>query len=132
MPTGRPARLGERADELLRPVRLQRAGRVVEEHAHGAELGQQPRPLDQRVDLARAARAVDEAGLEVAAGGDDRLGGLAQVRDVVERVVQAEDVDAVLGRRRDEAAREVGVDRPRADEEAAAEREPERRRRRAP
>ncbi len=41
--------------------------------------------------------------------------------------MEPEDVDAVLGRRGDEAAGEVGVDRPRADEEAAAEREPERR-----
>ena len=41
--------------------------------------------------------------------------------------MQAEDVDAVLRRRRDEPPREVGVDRARADEEAAAQREPERR-----
>ena len=122
-----PARLGERADEVLRPVRLERAGRVVQEHADGAELGQRLRALDERVDRARRAGAVDEPRLEVAFRGDDRLGGLAQVRDVVQRVVQAEDVDAVLGGRRDEAAREVGVDRTRADEEAAAEGEPERR-----
>ena len=59
-PDRQPARLGERADELLRPVRLQRAGRVVQEDAHRAELGQQLRPLDQRVDLAGPAGAVDE------------------------------------------------------------------------
>ena len=99
----------------------------MEEHPHGAELGQHPRALDERVDLGGAARAVDEAGLEVAVGGHDGLGSLAQVRDVVQRVVQPEDVDAVLRRRRDEAASEVRVDRPRADEEAAAQREPERR-----
>src|SRR5581483_1361176 len=117
----------ERADELLRRMRLQRAGRVVEEHADGAELREQPRALDQRLDLAGAARAVDEPRLEVALGGDDRLGGLAEVGDVVERVVEPEDVDPVRGRRGDEAACEVRVDRPRADEEATAEREPERR-----
>ena len=99
----------------------------MEEDAHGAELGQHPRALDQRLDLAGAAGAVDEAGLEVALRGDDRLGRLAEVRDVVQRVVEPEDVDAVLGGGGDEAAREVGVDGPRADEEAAAQREPERR-----
>src|SRR5438445_1579574 len=71
-------------------------------------------------------RAVDETGLEVAFGCDDRLCGLAQVRDVVERIVEPEDVDPVLRRRGDEAPREVGVDRPRADEEAAAQRQTER------
>ena len=43
--------------------------------------------------------------------------------------MEPEDVDPVLGRRGDEPARKVGVHRPRADEETAAEREPERRRR---
>ena len=99
----------------------------MQQHAHRAELGQPLRALDQRVDLARRPGAVDEARLEVALGRDDRLGRLAEVRHVVQRVVQAEDVDAVLGGGRDEPAREVGVDRARADEEAAAEREPERR-----
>src|SRR4029079_12024467 len=66
-------------------------------------------------------------GLEVAVGGDDRLGRLAQVRDVVQGVVQAEHVDPVLRRRGHEATREVGVDRARADEEAAAPREAARR-----
>ena len=41
--------------------------------------------------------------------------------------MQPEDVDAVLGRRRDEAPGELAVDRPGADEEAPAQREPERR-----
>ena len=81
------------------------AGRVVDEDARGAELRQLARLLDERLGLARVARAVDEPGVELAAGGGDRLGRLAQVRDVVQRVVQAEDVDAVLGRRGDEAAR---------------------------
>ncbi len=74
-----------------------------------------------------AAGAVDEPGLEVALRGDDRLGGLAQVGDVVERVVEPEDVDPVVGGRGDEAAGEVRVDGARPDEEAAAQGEPERR-----
>ena len=41
--------------------------------------------------------------------------------------MEPEDVDAVLGGRGDEAAGEVGVDGPGADEKAAAQREPERR-----
>ena len=40
--------------------------------------------------------------------------------------MQAEDLDAALGRARDEAAGEVAADRARADEEAAAERQRER------
>ena len=127
---GRPAGRSPRASaptSSLRALRLQRAGRVVEEHARGAELGQLARLLDERLRLARVAGAVDEAGVELAAGGGDRLAGLAQVRDVVQRVVQAEDVDPALGRGGDEAAHEVAADRPRADEEAAAQRHRERR-----
>ena len=125
---GKPARLLDARDELLRPVRDERAGRIVHEDPRRAELGQLPRLLDERVRLARAARAVDEPGVERATGARDRRAGLAEVRDVVQRVVEAEDVDAVLGRARDEAADDVAADRPRADEEAAAERDPERRR----
>ena len=126
-PDGQAARLGERVDELLRRVRLEPAGRIVEQDAHRAELGQLLRALDERLELAGAAGAVDEPGLEVALGGDDRLRRLAEVRHVVERIVETEDVDPVLGSGGDEAPREVGVDRPRADEETAAEREAERR-----
>ena len=54
-PDGQAARLAERVNELLRGVRLQRAGRIVEEDTHRPELGQHPRPLDQRLDLAGAA-----------------------------------------------------------------------------
>src|SRR5205823_2349742 len=57
-PDGETARVGERPHELLCGVRLQRAGRIVEEHAYRAELGQYPRSLDQRLDLAGAAGAV--------------------------------------------------------------------------
>jgi len=119
-PDRQAARLGERSDEILRLVRLERAGRVVQQHAYRAELGQSLRPLDQRVDLAGRSWAVDETRLEVAVGGHDRFRCFAEVRDVVQRIVQAEDVDPVLGGRCDEPAREVCVDRARADEEASA------------
>ncbi len=128
-PDRKAARLLQALDELLRDVREERAGRVVDEHARGAEVAESPRLLDERVGLAGAPRAVDEPDVELAARADDRLAGLAQVRDVVQRVVQPEDLDPVLGRARDEPAHDVGRDRLRADEEPPAERDPERRRR---
>ena len=118
-PDREPRRLVQLVHELVRAVRLQRARRVVKEHPRGTELRQLAGLPDERLGLAGETGAVDEPGLERAAGGGDRLGGLLQVRDVVERVVEAEDVDPVLGRARDEAAHEVAVDGPRADEEAA-------------
>ena len=42
-------------------------GRVVQEHARGAELGQLARLLDQRLGLVRVARAEDEPGVELLA-----------------------------------------------------------------
>ena len=121
-----PARLPDPRHEVLRPVRDERARRVVHEDPRRAELGQLPRPLDQRVGLAGAARAVHEPGVEGAAGTRDRGARLAQVRDVVERVVETKDVDAVLRRARDEAAHDVAADGPRADEEATAQGDSER------
>ena len=41
---GQPARLAEALDELLRDVREQRPGRIVEEHARSAELAEPPAP----------------------------------------------------------------------------------------
>src|SRR5207253_4326939 len=82
--------------------------------------GRLARRPDQRL---AAPAAVEQPGLELAPGGENRLRGVAQVVDVVQRVVDAEDVDAALGRARHEAAREVAADGARADEEAAADRE---------
>ena len=45
-------RLADPLDELLREVRAERVGRVVDDHARRAELGNLLRPLDERVDLA--------------------------------------------------------------------------------
>ena len=75
--------------------------------------------LDQGVDLTRAPGAVDEADMELLSRRDDRLTRLAEIRDVVERVVQPEDVDPVVGGAGDETAHDVGRDRTRADEEPA-------------
>ena len=49
-----------------------------------------------------ACRAVDETRVECPAGARDRGTGLAEIRDVVQRVVETEDVDAVLCRARHE------------------------------
>src|SRR2546423_15153045 len=83
---------------------LERPGRVVQDDARGTEVGQLPRVLHELVRLARLARTVDEPGVELAARGLDRLGPLAEVLDVVQRVVQPDDVDPVLGRGSHEAA----------------------------
>src|SRR5213596_410201 len=98
----------------------------MDEDAGGADLRQSLRLDDERVGLAGGARAVDQARLELALGGRDRLARLSQVGDVVERVVEPEDVDAALRRRGDEAPYEVGADRPRADEEPATKGERQR------
>src|SRR5438874_799069 len=54
-------------DELVRAMRLQRSGRVVEENASDTELGELRRLLDERLRLARRTGAVDEAGRELGA-----------------------------------------------------------------
>jgi hypothetical protein len=120
------ARLLQRLDELLGPLGLERARGIVQQYARGAELGQLARLRDQRVGLVRVAGAEDEPRVELLARARDRLAGLAQVLDVVQRVVQAEDLDPALGGRGDEAADELAADRSRADEETAAQRHRER------
>ena len=69
--------LADPLDELLGEMRQQRVGRVVDDHAGRAELGNLLRALDERVDLADAAGAVDEADVELLPGRDDRLARLA-------------------------------------------------------
>jgi hypothetical protein len=80
------AAFGERGDELVSSMRLERARRIVEEDACRSQIGQLLRLLDERLRLAALARAVDQARLELALGGHDRLACLTEVRDVVERV----------------------------------------------
>ena len=122
-------RLTDPCDELLGDVREQGVGRVVDDDAGRAEGGDLPRLLDEQVDLAATATAVDEAGMERLAGRDDGLAGRLEVRDIVERIVKAEDVDAVLGCAADEPRDDVRGHGSRPDEEAAAQRDPERCRR---
>ena len=117
--------LAEPRDQFVCSVRLERPGRVVQEHPHGAEIRQLARLCHQRVGLAGPARAVDEPCLELAACPRDRVRRFTKIRDVVERIVQPEDVDAVFGSRSDEPADEVVVDRARPDEQAAAKRQAE-------
>ena len=96
------------------PMRFERAGGVVDENAGSAELGQPPGLRDERVGLAGGPRAVDEARLELALRSGDRITRLAQVGDVVERVVEPEDVDAAVSGRGDEPLDEVRAHRSRA------------------
>ena len=107
-------------------MRLERTGRVVQEDSGRSELGELLRLLDELL-LATRARAVDEARLELTVGLCDRLARFTEVGDVVQRILEAEDVDPALRRARYETAREVAADRARADQEAPAKRHPERR-----
>ncbi len=120
------ARLGQGSDELVSTMRLEGTRRIVQQHPSGAELGQLARLLDELVGLAAPTRAVEQSGIELPVGRGDRLARLAEIRDVIQRVVQTEDVDPVLGRAGDETAGEVPADGAGADEEAPAKRHPER------
>ena len=102
-----PARLAEPLDELLRDVREQPARGSFRSTRDAPSSPSPLRLLDERIRLAGATGAVDEADVELPPGARDRLARLAEVRDVVQRVVQAEDLDAVVGRARDEAAHDV-------------------------
>src|SRR5581483_8960160 len=117
--------LAQLRDELAGPVGLQQRGGVVEQEPRGSELGQAAGRVDDRLV---PAASVEEAGLELAPRLDDRLRRLAEVLDVVERVVQPEDVHAARRGARDEAPREVVAHRAGADEEPAAQGERKRRR----
>src|SRR5581483_4130037 len=107
----KPARLPHGADELAGARGIERARRIVQQHTRRAELRQPPRLLDERVSVARPAGAVEEAGVELAVGSGDGSRRLAEVRDVVQRVVETEDVDPALRSRRDEPSREIGPGR---------------------
>src|SRR5207253_1678692 len=87
--------LAELGHELARAMRLQQPGRIVEQDPRSADLRQAADGLDECLV---PARAVEQACVELATGGEDRLGRVAQVVWVVQRVVQAEDIDAARGR----------------------------------
>ena len=67
--------------------------------------------------------------MELLARGEDRLARLEQVGHVVERIMEPEDVDPVVGRAGDEAAHDVCGHGSGAGQEPAAECQAERRRR---
>ena len=107
-------------------MRLQRSRWVVQQYTRCPEVRQLARLLHQRIRLAGAPRAIDEARLELAACRRDCVRGLTEVRYVVERIVQPEDVDAVRRGGCNEAADEVVVDGARTDEQTPAQSQPER------
>ena len=119
------ARIGYALDELPCLARVQRAGRVVDEDARRLQLAERCGALEQDVGRVGRARAVDEADRELLAARVDGVRRLAEVPEVVQRIVQAEDVDAVVGRALDEPPDEVARHGPGADEKPSAERDPE-------
>ena len=78
---GEVARLTDRLDQLADAMRLERPGRVVDQHAGCAELGKALGLGDERLDLSGRACAVHEARIEFSLGGSDRLARLPQVRE---------------------------------------------------
>ena len=126
---GRPARRPPppaASIDLVAGARVERAGRVVQQHVVGAQLGQPARLVDHPRQVRHVARE-GQAGVQAAARlahGRRRRG---EVLDVVQRVVQPEDLDAALGGAEDEAAHQVVGQRPRADQEPAAQRHLQRR-----
>ena len=114
----KPRELAQLGDELAAAVRLEQPGRVVEHDPRGADLGEALGRLEQRVV---PGRSVEKPGVELASGGDHRLGGDAQVPGIVQGIVEAEDVDPARRCAGHEPAHEVVADRPRAHEERAAD-----------
>ena len=114
-----PHRLAERLDELLRRVRLEQAGHVLDGEDVRPELFQLLGERDEVVEVVLGPlRVEDVAGvadgrLGDAAGFADGLDPQPQVRHPVERVEDSEHVDAGLGRlpdeRLDDVVRVVGV-----------------------
>ena len=125
MPTGSPGRVAERARQSWTrcgsSAPTGRAAAPATAPISGSRL-----PRSTRVSTRRCTRGRRRGRRRTRGRRRRSLACLDEVRDVVQRVVEPEDVDAVLGRSRDEAPDEVAADRPRADEEAAAERERER------
>src|SRR5436189_4856907 len=99
-------------------MRDERAARVAHDHPRRAELRELARLLEERLGSPAPARVVDDSRVEGAARARDRRPGLAQVRDVVQRIVQTEDLDPVLRGALDETADDVAADRARADQKA--------------
>ena len=125
---GHPARLADALDELACPGRIEGPRRVVDEDARGAELPEVIGPLEQDVRVAPQARAVHEPDSKLFPRCADRLCRLLEIRKVVQRVVDPEDVDAALGRAGHEAGDEISGERTGADEQPPSQRHAERRR----
>ena len=110
---GEPARVANPLDELMRLVREEGSRGVVDDDARRAELRELSCLLDEPLGLVRATGAVDEARVERAARAGDRGTGFAKVGDIVQRIVESEDLDAVLRGTGDEAPHDVAADRAR-------------------
>ena len=109
-PDRHAGRLGKPRDDLAARPRVERSGRVVEQHVIGPELRQTARLLDDPLEVRHRARE-REPRVQPSAGLADRRRRRGEVLDVVHGVVQAEDVDAALGSRQDEPPDQVVGDR---------------------
>ena len=86
-------------DHLVAGARIERAGRVVHQQVVGAQLGQTPRLFDHPRQVRHRSRE-RQACVEPASGlAHGRRRGL-QVVDIVQRVVQPEDLDALSAAQR--------------------------------
>ena len=92
----------------------------MDEHARGAELAQVLCALEEEVGLSRWTGAMDEPNRELLLARVNRLGRFAEIREVVQRVVETEDVDPGIGRALDEPPNEVTREWPLTDEESAS------------
>src|SRR5262249_59235060 len=106
------ARPAGRSDAFEARARLEWARRFVAHIRAGPQLRHLLGRLDEAPGLACVPGAVDEAGVELPFRAGDCLSGLPQVGDIVQRVVQAEDVDPALGCGGDEPTSEIRADRP--------------------
>src|SRR5450830_1736213 len=97
----------EAADELLGVVGREERRHVLDADGAGAHVDQLAGHVHIVVQRVYRGDGVDHGALEVLAGLLDRRGGGLEVADVVERVEDAKDVHAVLGRLVDEAAHDV-------------------------
>src|SRR5439155_10274856 len=121
-----PARLPEALHELPRLGGVERTCGVMEKDSRGAKLLETMRPLEQNVRFTCEARTVHEPYGKLFLRRPDCFGGLAQVGKVVQRIVEAKDIDAAGRGALDESTDEIARERSRTDEEAAAQRDSQR------
>jgi len=87
------ARLADPLDELPSLRRLEGAGGIVHEHPGSAQVAQLMGALEQDLRFARQPGTVHEPDSKLLLGTADGIGGFLEICEVIERVMEAEDVD---------------------------------------